>query len=119
MKLTDEAITEAYKSWLKSGAGYIEYARAIESAISPPVAAGSVDTMQRYEEGGEFVKYADAIAWCAQQREAGRQEGRRDAHETNIVVLGDCLKAESRVKELEAALAKAYPNAIDPSNTPC
>lgn len=28
-------------------------------------------------------------------------------------------KAEARVKELEAALAKAYPNAIDPSDTPC
>lgn len=77
--------------------------------IAPPVAAGSVDTLEVWGQLDGELSSADCAmlfpalnAWGAQQREAGRQEGRRDAHETNIVVLGDCLKAEARVKELEA-----------------
>lgn len=120
------------------------------AAIAPPVAAGSVDTMQRYEEGGEFVKYTDAIEWGAQQRELGKQEALdlavsvgqlrqraekaeaelkrvnewREAalasnHEMQELIYARSDAAEARIKELEAALAKAYPNAIDPSNTPC
>lgn len=64
-------------------------------AISPPVAAGSVDTLQRHElvetqhgtgymvhwdkameedADGEWVKHVDAVVWGAQQREAGKME---------------------------------------------
>lgn len=95
--------------------------------IAPPVAAGSVDIDDNefrdlYERfnaipgNGEDARRAwvaiveHVNSWGAQQREAGRQEGRRDAHETNIVVLGDCLKAEARVKVLRAALDKASRN---------
>lgn len=94
------------------------------NTIAPPVAAGIVDTaefqkLMHWFRTACFDPYSNvetkaveqtraAIvthlnAWGAQQREAGRLEGRRDAHETNIVVLGDCLKAEARVKELEAS----------------
>lgn len=75
-----------YANWLTFG-----------PAIAPPVAAGSVDTMQRYELAesqhgtgymvhwdkelqedvdGVWVKHADAIAWGAQQRESGWVAGR-------------------------------------------
>lgn len=113
--------------------------------IATPVAAGSVDTMKRYsfEEtsdyvqgqlvafndfieaaDGEWVKHADAIAWGAQQREAGKSEAlglkvivaqlreRAEKAEAEGDVLFRRLNvareqrtiAEARVKELEAQL---------------
>jgi len=108
-------------------------------AIAPPVAAGSVDTLQRFElvesqhgtgymvhwdkameedADGEWVKHADAIAWGAQQREAGKSE--------QTAFLKECMdrgqdefnrkwteqkeraeKAEDRVKELQALLERS------------
>lgn len=61
------------------------------AAIAPPVAAGRVDIQRWYlgakhscgdteliielDNDGEWVKHADAIAWGAQQREAGYRDG--------------------------------------------
>lgn len=96
--------------------------------IAPPVAAGSVDTqrfdplerygepaMQEVEEG-DYVLYADAIGYGAQQREAGKAEEKDFIKE--CMVLGQdefnrkwkeqkerAEKAEARMKELEEAIS--------------
>ena len=109
-------------------------------AIAPPVAAGSVDTLTRYklepdsyagedwmiekvDPDGLWCKSDEAIAWGAQQREAGKMEAiktlmprinhkseRAEKAEAELkardlfvdVLNCQVKKAESRVKELEA-----------------
>ena len=106
-----------------------------QAAIAPPVAAGSVDMMQRYEthwcwdqsvemnedSGGEWVKHTDAIAWGAQQREAGKSEqtaflkecmdrGQAEFNRKWLEQKERAEKAKARVKVLRAALDKASRN---------
>ena len=90
IKEIDGMLANQPKTWI---ADKLKAERA--ELIAPPVAAGSVDIVQRYElvetqhgtgymvhwdkameedADGEWVKHADAIAWGAQQREAGRME---------------------------------------------
>lgn len=98
----------------------------VPAAIAPPVAAGSVDTLQRYELGtswgetvmedctsGDWVRYDDAIAWGAQQREAGRREMFAEVKEENAILAAKVEKAEARVKELQAELDIELERAYD------
>lgn len=95
------------------------------STIAPPVAAGSVDAMQRYDipvrekdldDGmvpsaeGDYVLYSVAIALGAQQREAQQEE--------NNGIMRDwaqrVVSAEERAEKAEAELETwAHTNRID------
>lgn len=111
----------AWRAWANS-----------RSAIAPPVAAGSVDTLTRYklepdsyagedwviekvDPDGLWCKSAEAIAWGAQQRHEGFQEGVAQLQQQcdNLLKLAASRrewaeKAEVRVKELEAERQAMY-----------
>lgn len=73
--------------------------------------------------GAQIV--ADAVQGAQQSIEfleerAEKAEADLKARDLFVDVLNcQVRKAEARVKELEAALAKAHPNAINPGDTPC
>ena len=85
-----------------------------QAAIAPPVAAGSVDTMQRYDltmswgetvmedcTSGDWVRYDDAIAWNAQECERAK-----NASSNCIKINEELIQEQRRAEKAEAELAK-------------
>ena len=88
-------------------------AKRLKDIAAPPVAAGSVDTMQRYDltmswgetvmedcTSGDWVRYDDAIAWNAQECERAK-----NASSNCIKINEELIQEQKRAEKAELLLS--------------